>query len=80
MLGAGVGSLTTNNFLLLNGFTSSTNISNFANNMDRQALVDLINSLGTPTTQQTLTIGATNLAKLTQADIDIATAKNWVLQ
>ena len=47
--------------------------------LNRTALVEVLTNLGTPVTQQTLTIGATNLAKLTADDIAIATAKNWVL-
>lgn len=47
--------------------------------LDRAALLDLINSLGTPSTRQTLTIGATNLAKLQPADIQLAYDKNWAL-
>lgn len=48
-------------------------------NYTREALVQAFNSLGTPATTQTLTIGATNLAKLTAEDIAIATNKGWTL-
>ena len=42
-------------------------------------LVTVFNNLGTPATTQTLTIGATNLAKLTAGDLLIATNKNWTV-
>lgn len=64
--------------LLYNFKANSLNIS-WSTNYTRQSLVNLFNSLGTPTTTQTLAIGSTNLAKLTQADIDIALNKNWTL-
>lgn len=47
---------------------------------ERENLVTVLNNLGTPTTTQTLTIGSTNLAKLTEEDIAIATQKNWTLK
>ena len=45
------------------------------------ALVEIIGNLAdlTGQTTQTLTMGATNLAKLTQAEKDIALNKNWTL-
>ena len=45
------------------------------------ALVEIIGNLADQTggTARTLTMGATNMAKLTQADIDALTAKNWTL-
>ena len=46
----------------------------------REALVVVLNNLGTPTRTQTLTLGSTNLAKLTEEDIAIATDKNWTLK
>ena len=46
----------------------------------RTNLVTVLNNLGTPSTTQTLTIGSTNLAKLTEEDIAIATQKNWTLK
>lgn len=48
--------------------------------LTREALVVVLNNLGTPTSTQTLTLGSTNLAKLTEEDIAIATEKNWTLQ
>ena len=41
----------------------------------REALVEILNNLATVTTTQTLTMGATNLAKLTDEDKAIATNK-----
>ena len=43
------------------------------------ALADIISQLETVTTAQTLTMGATNLAKLTDAEKQVATDKGWVL-
>ena len=47
----------------------------------REALVEIITNVADLTGLQTrtLTMGATNMAKLTQADIDVLTAKNWTL-
>lgn len=42
-------------------------------------LVEIISNLDTVTTAQTLTMGATNLAKLTQEEILVATGKGWTL-
>ena len=41
----------------------------------KEALVEILNNLATVTTTQTLTMGATNLAKLTDEDKAIATNK-----
>ena len=65
-------------YMYMYGVTKGFNISG-STQFTRQSLIDLINSLGTPSTTQTLTIGATNLAKLTSDDIQLATDKNWVL-
>ena len=46
---------------------------------ERTDLVTILNNLATVTTSQTLTMGATNLAKLTDADKKIATDKGWTL-
>lgn len=45
------------------------------------ALVEIIGNLAdlTGETTQQLTMGATNLAKLTQAEIDVVTNKNWTI-
>ena len=42
-------------------------------------LVEILNNLDPVSTTQTLTMGATNLAKLTSDDILIATGKGWAL-
>ena len=42
-------------------------------------LVEIISNLDTVTTTQTLTMGATNLAKLTDDEKQVATDKGWVL-
>lgn len=46
----------------------------------REALIEIITNCATVSSTQYLTMGATNMAKLTQADIDAATAKGWTLQ
>ena len=45
----------------------------------REALVEILNNLATVTSTQTLTMGSTNLAKLTDEDKAIATGKGWTL-
>lgn len=61
------------------GLKVSFNLSS-STKFTREALVVVLNNLGTPTSTQTLTLGSTNLAKLTEEDIAIATEKNWTLQ
>ena len=51
----------------------------YSTNFTREALVEILNNLATVTTTQTLTMGATNLAKLTDEDKAIATNKGWTL-
>lgn len=53
----------------------------FSTRFTEAALVEIIGNLADQTggTTRTLTMGATNMAKLTQADIDALTAKNWTL-
>lgn len=46
---------------------------------ERADLVTILNNLATVTTTQTLTMGADNLAKLTDEDKAIATNKGWTL-
>ena len=45
----------------------------------REALVEILNNLVTDTKTHTLTMGSTNLAKLTDEDKSIATNKGWTL-
>lgn len=45
----------------------------------RDALVEILNNLATVTSSRTLAMGSTNLAKLTEDDIAIATTKGWTL-
>ena len=60
------------------GMKVSFNISS-STNFTREALVEILNNLATVTTATTLTMGATNLAKLTDEDKAIATNKGWTL-
>ena len=46
----------------------------------REALVEILNNLATITSSKTLTMGSTNLAKLTDDDKAIATGKGWTLK
>ena len=43
------------------------------------ALVEILNNLANVTSTQTLTMGSTNLAKLTDEEKSIATGKGWTL-
>ena len=45
----------------------------------REALLEIIGNLNTVTSTKKLTMGATNLAKLTEEDKAIATNKGWTL-
>lgn len=60
------------------GMKVSFNISS-STTFTREALVEILNNLATITSTQTLTMGATNLAKLTDEDKAIATNKGWTL-
>ena len=51
----------------------------YSTKFTREALVEILNNLATVTTSRTLTMGSTNLAKLTDADKAIATGKGWKL-
>lgn len=57
--------------------TCNVNISNLTN-LSKQSLLNIINLAGT-VSGRTLTLGATNLAKLTDAEKKIATDKGWTL-
>ena len=48
-------------------------------NLTHDSIMVVINGLQTVTTTQKLTLGSTNLAKLTEADKKIATDKGWTL-
>ena len=48
-------------------------------NFTKEALVEILNNLATVRTTQTLKMGGTNLAKLTDEDKVIATNKGWTL-
>ena len=47
--------------------------------LDTTSLLDVINNLVTITTTQTLTLGPTLLAKLSEDQIAIATNKGWIV-
>lgn len=47
--------------------------------LTHDSLMNIINSIQTVTSKQKLTLGSTNLAKLTEADKQIATDKGWTL-
>lgn len=67
-----------NNIGCLNGLKVSTTGSfNSVTKLDRASLRALINGLAEVKTTQTLTLGATLRAKLTEEDIAIATNKGW---
>ena len=65
------------NVKCLNGNISSLNLSGTI--LERPSLRASINGLAEVETTQTLTLGATLRAKLTEEDIAIATAKNWTI-
>ena len=70
-----------NNICILNGLSVGSNTSIMSDYADRASIRALINGLAdlTGSTSQTIYLGSTLLAKLTQEDIAIATAKNWTL-
>ena len=47
--------------------------------LTHDSLMSIINNLATVTTTQTLTLGSTNLAKLSSEEKAIATNKGWTL-
>lgn len=48
-------------------------------NLTKQSLLNIINCLATTSTTLTLTLGATNLAKLSATEIKIATDRGWTV-
>ena len=62
------------------GFNVSANFSN-CTNLSAVSIVSMFHSLKdlSGTTAKTLTLGATNLAKVTEQDLDIALDKNWTI-
>lgn len=64
--------------ILMTGMKVSFNIHS-STQFERADLVTILNNLATVTTTKTLTMGATNLAKLTDEDKAIATNKGWTL-
>lgn len=64
--------------ILMTGMKVKFNISS-STQFEESDLVTILNNLATVTTTQTLTMGATNLAKLTDEEKKIATDKGWTL-
>lgn len=64
-----------------NGFRSNLNIKYIQTAMTREKLLDIINNLADNSEGEPLNIvfGDTNMAKLEEGDIEIATAKNYTL-
>lgn len=62
----------------MTGMKVNFNISS-STKFTRDALLEILNNLATVTKTQTLTMGSTNLAKLTDEDKSIATNKGWTL-
>lgn len=62
----------------MNGVSYDLDIS-ASTRFSESALVDVLNDLAIVTSYRRLTMGATNLAKLTQAEKDIALNKGWTL-
>lgn len=78
--GCDINQVITENIAVLKGLKVNTDIQ-YATNLDRASLRALINGLAdlTGQTAQTLTLGRTLMAKLTEEDIAIATSKNWTI-
>ena len=64
--------------ILMTGMKVSFDIS-ASTKFEQSDLVTILNNLATVTSTQTLTMGSTNLAKLTDEDKAIATNKGWTL-
>lgn len=65
--------------ILMHGMKVTFDIS-VSNRFEKSDLVTILNNLAVVTTTQTLKMGATNLAKLTDEEKAIATNKGWTLQ
>lgn len=63
---------------LMYGMKVSFNISS-STQFEESDLVTILNNLATVTSTETLTMGSTNLAKLTDEEKAIATNKGWTL-
>lgn len=64
--------------ILMYGMKVSFNISS-STKFEESDLVTILNNLATVTSTQTLTMGSTNLAKLTDEEKAIATSRGWTL-
>lgn len=64
--------------ILMTGINGYLNIS-ASTNFEKSDLVTILNNLATVTSTKTLTMGSTNLAKLTDEEKAIATNKGWTL-
>lgn len=64
--------------ILMTGINAYLNIS-ASTNFEKSDLVTILNNLATVTSTKTLTMGSTNLAKLTDEEKAIATNKGWTL-
>jgi surface protein len=78
------GSNSTNSCIALTDFKAPKNISasinfQYCTALSHDSLMSIINNLITVTSTKTLTLGATNLAKLTDEEKAIATNKGWTL-
>jgi surface protein len=74
-----------NNCTVLVDFKAPKNISapmdvSYSTALSHDSLMSIINNLITVTSSKTLTLGATNLAKLTADEIAIATNKGWTVK
>ena len=77
----GIGSQTNKNLTTFNCYgvqTYDLNISIYPN-LSKDSILNIINRLCETTNALKLTLGSTNMAKLTDAEIAIATAKGWTV-
>lgn len=68
-----------NNIVLEGGWNCSANFSN--TELTKESIINMFNALKNLSGQssKSLTLGSSNLAKVTSSDIQIATAKNWTI-